>query len=105
MCSPQVHHLWNCKSQLQLREGILYYLWKDPLQDRLLFIVPKGLRQQVLRYCHDFRSSGHLGQEKTISRLKKRHIGMVCQQIADYMCQPVRLATHKRNHAGKPEQN
>lgn len=71
MCSPQVRHLWNCKSQLQLKDGILYYLWEDPLQDRLLFIVPKGLRQQVLRYCHDLRSSGHLGQNKTISRLKK----------------------------------
>jgi hypothetical protein len=53
---------------------ILYYLWEDPLQDRLLFIVQKGLRQQILRYCHDLRSSGHMGQDKTINQLKKKCI-------------------------------
>jgi hypothetical protein len=29
------------------------------------------MKDQILKYCHDIRSSGHLGQDKTLSKLKK----------------------------------
>ena len=36
-----------------------------------VFISPSCMKDQILKYCHDIRSSGHLGQDKTLSKLKK----------------------------------
>lgn len=71
LCSPSIRYLWSCKSQLHLRDGILYYLWEDQIQPRYIFVVPKNMQPKVLEYCHDNRSAGHLGQTKTYEKLKQ----------------------------------
>ncbi|CAG2233875.1 unnamed protein product [Mytilus edulis] len=70
MSSPLVRHLWQSKSQLEFRNGILYYFWDDAVAPRLLFITPRKLRQEMLHLCHDLRSAGHLGQDKTLAKLR-----------------------------------
>ncbi|CAG2252545.1 unnamed protein product [Mytilus edulis] len=70
MSSPFVRHLWQSKSQLEFRNGILYYFWDDAVAPRLLFITPRKLRQEMLHLCHDLRSAGHLGQDKTLAKLR-----------------------------------
>ncbi|CAG2217873.1 unnamed protein product [Mytilus edulis] len=70
MSSPFVRHLWQTKSQLEFRNGILYYFWDDAVAPRLLFITPRKLRQEMLHLCHDLRSAGHLGQDKTLAKLR-----------------------------------
>lgn len=50
----------------------MYYSWAN-LKDRSeCLVVPQELRPRVLYYCHDSRGSGHLGQKKTLDRLKQR---------------------------------
>jgi len=71
MTSPAVRHLWQCKSQLQLKHHILLYTWESQIGMRQVFISPSCMKNQILKYCHDIRSSGHLGQDKTLSKLKK----------------------------------
>ncbi|CAG2200319.1 unnamed protein product [Mytilus edulis] len=71
MQSPEVRHLWQCKSQLRYQDGILSYIWEDPVGSRILFVTPDNLKDELLRCCHDLRSSGHLGQDKTLSKLRK----------------------------------
>ena len=34
--------------------------------------VPYSLRQKIFYYCHDSKDSGHLGQSKTLDRLKEK---------------------------------
>ncbi|CAG2200297.1 unnamed protein product [Mytilus edulis] len=36
MQSPGVRHLWQCKSQLRYQDGILSYIWEDPIGSRIL---------------------------------------------------------------------
>ncbi|CAC5407124.1 unnamed protein product [Mytilus coruscus] len=69
--SSFVRHLWQSKSQLEFRNGILYYFWDDAVAPRLLFITPRKLRQEMLHLCHDLRSVGHLGQDKTLVKLRQ----------------------------------
>ena len=68
--SPATKHLWLCRSQLSLEHGVLYYKWED-VTPRRCFVVPRSLRDEVLRQCHDVRLAGHLGQTKTIEIAKK----------------------------------
>jgi hypothetical protein len=71
MTSPAIRYLWQCKSQLQLTHNILLYTWESQIGMKQVFISPSCMKDQILKYCHDIRSSGHLGQDKTLSKLKK----------------------------------
>ena len=67
--SPEVKILWANRTQLRIQDGILTYLWKD--QDRELFVVPKQMRDLVLRLGHNSSLSGHFGVKKTVDRLRR----------------------------------
>ena len=68
--SPATKHLWLCRSQLLLENGVLYYQWEDVIP-RKCFAVPKSLKDEVLKQCHDVRLAGHLGLVKTLEILKR----------------------------------
>ena len=72
LSSPAVKSLWSCKSQLFLRDGVLFYRWEgDPVRSETL-LVPKELRDMVLQNSHDSTVAGHFGQAKTYQRLRQR---------------------------------
>ena len=73
LCSPMVKKFWLSKSQLEFQEGVLRYKWEDNTA-RLLFIVPATLKDEVLAGCHDCPTSGHLGTQKTLDRVKRSFI-------------------------------
>jgi len=60
--------LWD---QLVLKDDVLYrhFVSADGTQDHLQLVVPKLLQEKVLKQIHD---DGHLGQEKTLSRVKQK---------------------------------
>ena len=70
LCSKSVKRLWLNRSQLELQRGVLYYRWERDLPSWLL-VVPTALREEVLGGCHDCPTSGHLGQTKTLERVKR----------------------------------
>ena len=72
LCGPETRALWLTKDQLKLKNGVLYYSWANRLDRSDCLVVPKELRQRVLYFCHDSKGSGHLGQTKTLDRLKQR---------------------------------
>jgi len=69
--SPATRALWMCRGQLCLQQGVLYYTWKNKIDRSRCLVVPKTIRNEVLRYCHDLKTSGHMGQDKTLMRLKQ----------------------------------
>ena len=60
------------RDQLIFKDGILYFVWADRNNRSPCLVVPAELRLKVLYYCHDSRDSGHLGQDKTLEKLKER---------------------------------
>ena len=60
--------LWD---QLILKDNVLYrhFVTTNGSNDHLQFVVPKSLQENVLKQTHDH---GHLGQEKTLSRVKQK---------------------------------
>ena len=66
--------LWD---QLPVRDGILYRQFIGtngaPNPNHLQLILPLALRENILKELHEGAVGGHLGEEKTLSRLKERY--------------------------------
>ena len=70
LTSPTVRALWLTRDQLLCKNNILYYSWSEREGQGDCLIVPDKLKSKVLYYCHNAKESGHLGQTKTLDRLK-----------------------------------
>ena len=53
-------------------DGVLFYVWADHDNRCQCLVVPTELRLRVLYHCHDAKEAGHLGNAKTLDRLKQR---------------------------------
>ena len=71
LSSPATKILWIHRLQLRLINEILYYLWDTKPDRRVCLVVPEQLRKEVLSACHDNKTAGHLGQNKTLLRVKR----------------------------------
>ena len=69
--SPATKHLWLCKDQLQFKDQVLFYHWNDKINCKLVLLVPKSMKEEILHLCHDTITSGHLGERKTLLRVKR----------------------------------
>ena len=69
LSSPALKHFWLTRSQLKIVDGVLRYQWVG--DNTKLLMVPQSMRAEILEGCHDCPTSGHLGQRKTLSRVKK----------------------------------
>ena len=71
LCSPAEKHFYNCRTQLIMQGDILYYQWKEESGDRLLLMVPKSIKNEVIYYNHDLPVAGHMGISKILARVKQ----------------------------------
>lgn len=72
--SPGSRTLWLSRKNLQFIDRVLHYKWDGKANRSLCLVVPQGLQRTVLHGCHDLKSSGHLGQQKTLERLKQNYM-------------------------------
>ena len=66
--------LWTQFPCLELRGGLLVRKLEYGNKETVIYqaIVPRKSRRLILNYCHDIKTSGHLGVRKTISRIKQK---------------------------------
>ena len=110
--STTVKHFWILRHQLQIHEGVLYYLWKDGNQQKKLFMVPRGQRKEILEAHHDPPIMGHLGFDKTLGRIRQNFFWYgITTDCLDFVsscasCSRNKKSTHRakaplmRYHAG-----
>ena len=72
--SPVTKHLWQQWSLLRLQDGVLQRRWvkADGKESNWVLIVPRTLRKGLIEEMHGGITSGHLGEKKTLNRLRKR---------------------------------
>ena len=68
---PGTRSLWLCKLCFKIIDGVLYYQFIGCPDRDICLVVPAALKNEVFRNCHDVKSAGHLGQKKTLDRLKR----------------------------------
>ena len=103
-CSRAVRQLFQLWDQLVVVNGVLYRRFesfKGKKQDHLQLVVPTEMREQILRELHEGVASGHLGQDKTLHRLKERfywpgHFNDVCDWCQT--CATVQPGSHLLTH-------
>ena len=106
--SASTRQLWLCRSQLRLKEGVLYYIWEEDKDRRWLFVVPASLRDMLMKQCHDSPFGGHLGREKTLSALRRRFLwyGMATDvKLYVSTCRECHLGKHPNRKPRAPLQN
>ncbi|KAK3102361.1 hypothetical protein FSP39_010822 [Pinctada imbricata] len=70
-CSSILKTLWRQWDRLELIEGVLYRIFHEEDKTSKQIIVPKDLQGNVIKHFHDIPSAGHLGAEKTQSRISR----------------------------------
>ena len=110
---PAAQFYYNNKGMFSLVNEVIFKTEGVPQK---LLLVPFGLKDEVLRLCHDIPTSGHLGISKTKIRLQQRYFWhKQSKDIANYVlsCHQCNLnksanrpAKHPRvtDHAGFPLQ-
>ena len=82
--SPCVRHYWNYWHTLEYVDGLLFkrYHKQDDTGTYQQFVVPRALREHVLKSMHNSVLSGHLGRKKTTQKLLQRFYWFqVCEDI------------------------
>ena len=74
LCSPTVKHFFINRNQLELKNGLLLYRWIDNHGEKLLFVVPDVLKENIMSMNHDIPLTGHMGITKTLLRIRASFI-------------------------------
>ena len=87
--SRTTKHLWLCRKQLQMKQGVLFYEWDHGVQKSLLLVIPRSLKEVVIGLFHDTKVGGHLGREKTkrkydneLTGMDDNRCGYVCRYLS-----------------------
>ena len=72
--SPDLRHYWIYLNSLELKDELLCrkYYKQDGTGTYTQFVVPRSMRDEVLRMMHNCVLSGHLGRRKTTEKLLQR---------------------------------
>ncbi|MCG8033694.1 MAG: DDE-type integrase/transposase/recombinase, partial [Candidatus Thiodiazotropha taylori] len=66
--------LWNQFTRLELQDELLVRRWDDFDTGEVIYqaLVPRNTRRLVLNHCHDIKTAGHLGMNKTVSKVRQK---------------------------------
>ena len=80
--------LWAQWDSLCLEHGVLYRKWEYPIGKSYIkqLILPKELREEVVKDLHCSPTSGHFGVNKTLARVKQRFYWPKCRDDVAQVC-------------------
>ena len=102
-CSPTTKHYWSQWRNLKLINGVLHRLWETPSGDRVVpqMILPRKMRKEVFAQLHSTPTAGHLGVNKTSSRIRQRFYWPHCLQDVKDWCEACDLCASRRGPTRK----
>ena len=66
---------WGQFQSLKFQDGILVReLERELFGPKLQILVPCEMKEDILRECHEARTAGHLGRNKTMANVKRRFL-------------------------------
>ena len=104
-CNRTTKILWAQWDSLRVLENCLYRLWEGTTatESRYQLIVPKNLRDEVLKQVHGTETSGHFGVNKTLQRLKQRFYWPSCRFDVKQWCASCDKCSSKKGPRRKPK--
>lgn len=96
--NTDIKALWGAFKLLELSDEKLVRVWLDRSGKPVtkFIVVPCSWRREVLKQCHDGAAGGHLGVDKTLSKVRQRYYwpGMR-DDVRDYCATCSVCAQHK----------
>ncbi|CAG2204197.1 unnamed protein product [Mytilus edulis] len=98
--SRATRSLWLCRPCFVMFNHVLYYKFIGcPARQGLCLVVPSELKGEVLKNCHDTKTSGHLGQKKTLDKLKQAFLWYnMRKDCDDYVSTCATCSQNKKAH-------
>jgi len=101
---PTLKYYWARFEQLLERNGLIYLRTYDETgEPTTRLLIPEQLRGEILTEAHNAKVAGHLGEEKTLGRLRTRfHWKGMKKDVQNWIrhCpQCERVKSHKKAHA------
>ncbi|CAG2185028.1 unnamed protein product [Mytilus edulis] len=98
--SRATRSLWLCRPCFVMFNHVLYYKFIGcPTRQGLCLVVPSELKGEVLKNCHDTKTSGHLGQKKTLDKLKQAFLWYnMRKDCDDYVSTCATCSQNKKAH-------
>ena len=101
--SPAVKHLWLCKDQLQFQDNVLFYHWDEKIDCKLVLVVPKSFKEEILQLYHDTVTAGHLGEKKTLARVKRSFLWYGMAKNVKVYVSSCRTCSMNKKSVGRPK--
>ena len=100
---PETRRLLQLWNRLEVKDGTLWRRYEDiPRKLNVLqLVVPASLREEVLQELHAGVTGGHLGEEKTLSRLRERLYWPGCAQSVSDWCRTCATCATRKSSAPK----
>ena len=80
---------WRQWESLYLVNNVLYRKWENndrPGEIVHQIVLPTSLRRKVFLLLHAATTAGHLGQQKTVSKIRQRFYWYHCRDEIEYWC-------------------
>ena len=71
--SPTVRNYWLLWSQIEDRDGILFYKWEEGETSQLRLLVPASMQSHIIQTHHDPPTAGHPGVERTLGLIRQHY--------------------------------
>uniref|UniRef100_A0A3B1JTM8 Gypsy retrotransposon integrase-like protein 1 n=1 Tax=Astyanax mexicanus TaxID=7994 RepID=A0A3B1JTM8_ASTMX len=102
--SPVAKALRSNWASFSLSDGVLCHTWEDPANGRRVFqvVIPRALRDSVLRGVHGSPGAGHIGVTKTLKRLRQRFYWPGCRADVELFVHCCDVCAAKKGPARAP---
>ena len=86
--SPTLRSLWSQWSRIIVQNGVLYRRWEEieGQNSFLQVVVPRSLVNKVLEALYCDKTAGHLGFEKTLTKVRSRFYWYGYQKDTEIFC-------------------
>lgn len=75
LASPAVKHYYINRNLLHLdNDKVLWKEIEERKEEKRVLVVPRELRREVLRLCHEMPAAGHQGNERTKAKLREHFL-------------------------------
>ena len=102
--SKPIKSYWSQWDRLSLRSCVLCRRWETEAGDEICwqFVIPSNLRNDILHELHTMETTGHVGVNKTLERVKVRFYWPGCTKDVKDWCRACDLCASRERPCRTP---
>jgi len=102
----EVKYYWARLDSLVVKNNVLYRKWEDANckeKFKLLILIPRSHREDVLKQLHNNKTAAHLGVKKTLRKVRDRYFWYALRKDVENWCKTCDVCNCRRGTLRKPK--